>query len=76
MFLKKRDDQSCMRRASASVLRGLWTHLSLGVSPESAMSDKELEDLFAAAARLNPEFLEAHDVDEVHPEPFISSILY
>lgn len=66
VFLKKHDDQGCTQRASNSILRRLWAHLSFGVSPEIAMFDKELEKLCTAAAQLNPKLLESRDSDEVY----------
>jgi hypothetical protein len=65
MFLKKPDHQGCSQRAGNAVLIGLWTHLSFGVSPD--ILNKELGQLLKAAARVDREFLEPPDLNEVRP---------
>ena len=65
-FFKNQNDPGCARRAIDATLLGLWSHLSFGVSPETATtSDKELKQLFAFSARLNARFMMSHDLNEV-----------
>jgi hypothetical protein len=64
-LLLKPDDEDCVRKANASILRGLWTYLSFGITPERAKTNAKLQELLAFAAKLNLESVPACDRDEV-----------
>jgi hypothetical protein len=64
-LLLKPDDEDCIRKANDSILRGLWTHLSFGITLERAKANARLQELLAFAAKLNLESVPTCDRDEV-----------